>query len=129
MQTTFKLFFSFLFCLALLLVGGCDKIEKTIEERRAQANQRVVFSYIQELTQQVERFALDVGRPPTTEEGLAALVSCPPNVPENKWAGPYIKSTSIPRDPWGNEYQYVSPGIDGSNFHIWSFGPDGNNWD
>jgi len=41
------------------------------------------------------------------------------------WEGPYLQERAGIIDPWGNEYQYMSPGRDGRRFDIWSFGPDG----
>lgn len=68
------------------------------------------------------QFRVHVGRYPNTEEGLEALRSAPEEV-EN-WQGPYVDE--IPRDPWGNPYQYRSPGEHNPDtYDIWSFGPDG----
>jgi general secretion pathway protein G len=81
-----------------------------------------------------ERFNIDMDRHPTTAEGLAALVQAPTKDPQN-WRGPYLKS--IPKDPWGNPYIYVSPGQHNpGGADISSAGPDGklgteddvNNW-
>ena len=70
----------------------------------------------------LDRFELDAGRFPTTEEGLNALVQAPSNV--KAWSGPYIKK--IPSDPWGNPYQYRFPGQANVNgVDIYSTGPDG----
>ena len=67
---------------------------------------------------------------PTTEQGLQALLSAPGESEEGSvagWDGPYVNKDEIPRDPWGNEYQYVYPPERGSGDlpDIWSFGPDG----
>jgi general secretion pathway protein G len=62
-------------------------------------------------------------RYPTTEEGLKVLVE-PPNGDEKKWRGPYVKQ--VRNDPWGNPYQYRSPGLHHtSSFDLWSRGADG----
>lgn len=66
-------------------------------------------------------YRLDVGRYPTTEQGLAALEQRPNN--EAKWQGPYLKK-AIPLDPWGKPYQYRSPGEKGE-VDVFSFGKDG----
>ena len=70
-------------------------------------------------------YKLDNFNYPTTEQGLAALVTKPLGAPEPKnWKqGGYLRS--LPKDPWGNEYQYASPGSDGSPFDLYSFGADG----
>jgi len=62
---------------------------------------------ITEFGSYLERFALDVGRYPTTEEGIAALTDKPSDV-EN-WSGPYIKGSSSQKDPWNHPWIYRSP--------------------
>ncbi len=68
-------------------------------------------------------FRLDVGRYPSTEEGLEVLRT-PPQSAQN-WNGPYIER-NIPLDPWGNPYQYGWPGAYGNDsFTLYSLGADG----
>lgn len=68
-------------------------------------------------------FKFHLGRFPTTDEGLAALVTCPPGA-EGKWQGPYVEGR-IPFDPWGEPYQYRQPGTRSSlPYDVWSLGPD-----
>ena len=55
----------------------------------------------------LDTYRLDIGRYPTTEQGLAVLVTKPENEP--KWNGPYLQK-AVPLDPWGKPYQYKSPG-------------------
>jgi general secretion pathway protein G len=55
----------------------------------------------------LERFALDVGRYPTSEEGIAALVEKPSDV--DNWSGPYIKGAATQKDPWNHPWIYRSP--------------------
>jgi general secretion pathway protein G len=69
----------------------------------------------------VDNFRLDMGRFPTTEEGLAALSVRPAD--GDKWNGPYLRKDVVP-DPWGHPYQYRAPGTK-SEFEILSFGRDG----
>jgi general secretion pathway protein G len=69
----------------------------------------------------LDTYRLDIGRYPSTEQGLTALMQRPQNEP--KWNGPYLQK-AIPLDPWGKPYQYKSPGERGE-FDIWSFGKDG----
>jgi len=73
------------------------------------------------LEKALQQYRLDVGRYPTTEQGLTALMAKPANV--NKWAGPYLEK-SLPMDPWGRPYIFVSPGEHG-DFDISSTGRDG----
>jgi general secretion pathway protein G len=74
---------------------------------------------ISELDKTVEMFRLDVGRYPTTAEGLQALVAKPPSA--NGWNGPYMKE--VPADPWGNPYHYSNPGP-GGGIEILTLGGD-----
>jgi general secretion pathway protein G len=76
---------------------------------------------IDALAKAADQFRLDVGRYPTTEEGLAILVTKPTNLP--KWDGPYL-AKSVPMDPWGNPYVYKSPGEHG-DYDLISYGKDG----
>jgi general secretion pathway protein G len=69
----------------------------------------------------LQQYRLDVGRFPSTEQGLQALVSKPATVA--KWDGPYLEKT-LPLDPWGHPYVYVSPGEHG-DVDISSTGRDG----
>lgn len=59
----------------------------------------------------LDLYAADNGNPPTTEQGLSALISKPSSSPvPNNWSGPYIKKRSVPVDPWSHEYVYRFPG-------------------
>ena len=69
----------------------------------------------------LEQYRLEVGDYPTTEQGLAALVTKPANV--NHWDGPYI-GKAVPLDPWGHAYVYKSPG-DHGEIDLSSLGRDG----
>ena len=63
---------------------------------------------IGQIAQALDLYKLETGRYPSTQEGLQALVSAPPGVAN--WNGPYWKKSSLPKDPWGNEYKYSAPG-------------------
>jgi general secretion pathway protein G len=69
----------------------------------------------------LDALALDVGRYPSDGEGLQALVTAPSGM--DRWDGPYLKG-DIPKDPWGNTYQYKAPGGSGS-YEILCLGSDG----
>lgn len=86
-------------------------------------------------------YKLDTGTYPTTEQGLQALVERPEtgNVSQNWRKGGYLEKGKVPKDPWGNEFVYLSPGIQG-DYDIISYGADGvpggedenkdiNNWE
>jgi general secretion pathway protein G len=69
----------------------------------------------------LDTYRLDVGRYPTSEEGLNALLAKPPTAA--KWNGPYLKK-EVPQDPWGRPYVYRAPGSKG-DFDLLSYGKDG----
>ena len=72
----------------------------------------------------LDLYELDNSKYPTTEQGLEALMHKPSGYPEPKnWNGPYLKKTPV--DPWGNSYQYRSPGTNNKDYDLYSFGPDG----
>jgi len=85
----------------------------------------VAFKDVKLLSNRVEAYTLDVTQPPTTEQGLWAMIALPPDIPPEKWGGPYLREGVSLLDPWGNEYRYVCPGRDGRPFDIWSIGLDG----
>jgi general secretion pathway protein G len=68
----------------------------------------------------LDTFRLDVGRYPSTQEGLEALRNRPFGL--ERWDGPYLKK-DVPRDPWGNDYLYRSPGQHGA-YDLVSYGAD-----
>ncbi len=73
----------------------------------------------------LDLFMLNVGRYPTTDEGLDALWTRPSNVAEDKWHGPYIKRKAM-LDPWGNAFTYHCPPRQGGlDFDLICLGPDG----
>lgn len=81
----------------------------------------VARAQIDVLTKAIDNFRLDVGRYPTTEEGLQALVVKPAS--SDKWVGPYLKK-EVPLDPWGHPYVYQVPGTKG-DYAVISYGRDG----
>ena len=101
--------------LALMVVPRLRGVADRAKRTKAQAD-------IQELKQALDRYYLDNGSYPTTDQGLQALVNPPTagRVPSNYEQGGYIEK--LPSDPWGNQYFYQS---DGSSYALKSFGPDG----
>jgi general secretion pathway protein G len=86
-------------------------------------------------------YKLDNGVYPSTEQGLQALVETPETgtAPRNWREGGYLEKNRVPKDPWGNEFVYLSPGVNGE-FDLSSYGTDGlsggeginadiNNWE
>ena len=79
---------------------------------------------IESFSSALDLYFLDVGRYPSSTEGLNALMQRPSGAPA--WNGPYLKGAIVPKDPWGSAYVYKSPG-DRKPYDIMSFGPDGAN--
>jgi general secretion pathway protein G len=86
-------------------------------------------------------YKLDNGVYPTTEQGLQALVEAPETgtAPRSWREGGYLEKNRVPKDPWGNDFVYLSPGVNG-DFDLSSYGADGlaggeginadvNNWE
>lgn len=103
--------------LAFLVVGNMDRILGSGQEEVA----RVFVT--DTMVTPLMSYRLNVGRYPSTEEGLQALLRRPSEDATN-WQGPYIKN--LPKDPWRQDYQYRFPGEKNPDgYDIWSFGPDG----
>lgn len=77
--------------------------------------------------QALKLFYVDNGFFPSTEQGLTALIEKPTigRVPKKWREGGYLEKETIPKDPWGNPYIYISPGIHNKDFDIVSYGADG----
>lgn len=89
----------------------------------AEAKVRTAHIQIESFKNALDLFYLDAGRYPSTQEGLQALNVRPASV--QSWGGPYVKGTSVPKDPWNNPYAYRAPGGNGRPFDITSSGPGG----
>jgi len=96
------------------------KIMGRPDEARIIASKQDIASILQAL----KLYKLDNQRLPSTEQGLQALVTKPssPPIPSNWKVDGYLDK--LPKDPWGNPYQYLSPGLHG-NIDVFSFGSDG----
>ena len=82
---------------------------------------------IQTLENAIKLYKLDNAYYPSTEQGLRALVEKPSTgrIP-NKWReGGYLEKGVVPKDPWNNDYLYLSPCIHNRNFDLLSYGADG----
>ena len=94
-------------------------IGRTEEAKKTQAAVQM-----KNIEQALELFKLDNGFYPTTDQGLQALVTIPDTgrIPKNYRKGGYLDR--VPKDPWGNDFVFVSPGAHGE-FDITSYGADG----
>ena len=98
-----------------------------IMDRPEEARRIKAKADIRTIDSALKLYKLDNGSYPTTDQGLQALISKPdaPPVP-NKWReGGYLEAKDVPKDPWGNPYYYTSPGSDGRDYLIVSYGSDG----
>lgn len=105
------------------------------------ARQGAARAQIALLETALKMYKLDNGNYPTTEQGLKALVEAPSvgNLPKSWRQGGYLEKGKVPKDPWGNEFIYISPGSH-SDFDLIALGKDGeaggegfdkdiNNWE
>jgi general secretion pathway protein G len=106
--------------LAILAALIVPRVMSRPDEARVVAARQDVAAILQAL----KLYRLDNLRYPTTEQGLGALVARPTvaPVPPNWKAGGYLER--LPKDPWGNTYQYLNPGVRGE-IDVFSLGADG----
>ena len=107
-----------LLILALLATIAAPRVTKYLTKAKTQSAKIQVDA----LGAAVEAFHLDVGRFPTQDEGLRALLEKPTDAPG--WDGPYLKKRASLTDSWGHPYRYRQPGAR-SDFDIYSLGSDG----
>ncbi len=86
------------------------------------SQQKTAMAQISKFEIALGLYRLDVGKFPTTDQGLAALRKNPGDV--EKWDGPYLDK-ALPKDPWDRDYEYESPSEHG-DYAIMSLGADGN---
>jgi len=100
--------------LATIVVQNLRSATDKAKRVKAQAD-------ISQIKSALDRYYLDAGSYPTSDQGLPALIAAPTNGTDPKdWAGPYIER--IPLDPWGHTYVYQS---DGNEYLLKSYGADG----
>lgn len=108
----------------LLLLGAFAGIfAPKIFGQAEKAKQKAAKLEIDQIGQGLDLYKLEIGRYPTTQEGLQSLMTAPSGV--SNWNGPYLKRNTVPKDPWSNEYKYVSPGDQSRPYDIVSYGSDG----
>jgi general secretion pathway protein G len=107
----------------LILAILAALIVPRVMSRADDAKRTRAQSDIKSLSSALQLFRADVGRYPTTEEGLEALRRNPGDAPG--WREPYLERP-VPQDPWGNPYIYEGPEMTGTgSFVIVSYGSDG----
>ena len=91
------------------------------------AKREVTKTQIRALESALDSYKLDNGFYPTTDQGLDALIKQPEagRIPAKWRDGGYLKPARIPKDPWGKDYVYISPGSENREYEIVSYGADG----
>jgi general secretion pathway protein G len=106
--------------LAVLAGVVLPKFSGQGEHARVQATK----AEINVLAGALDRFEIENGRYPNSNEGLDALVIAPQGL--TNWRGPYLNKREVPKDAWGNPYIYQYPGQNNTEgFDLYSYGPDG----
>jgi general secretion pathway protein G len=115
--------FSLIELLVVLVILGllAGLVGPRITKYLGESKTKTARVQVEELAAALDLYKLEVGRYPTTRQGLQALVEQPEGV--EGWAGPYLKKRRLPNDPWGNTYQYRFPG-QFSDFDLFSLGAD-----
>lgn len=96
--------------------------------QREKARRARAITDLSAIDSALEIYNADNGNYPTTQQGIQALLDQPTSAPEpDNWQGPYLKNRStVPLDPWGNEYVYLSPGEESpDSYDLYSYGKDG----
>lgn len=108
--------------IVLLIVGLLAAlVGPTLYQRIKPAKQSAARAQIEGFGTALDNFFIDMGRYPSTQEGLRVLRERPDG--SSRWRGPYLKK-ELPNDPWGSAYIYRAPGRSGG-YEIVSYGPDG----
>lgn len=90
-------------------------------KRLADSKTKTTKLQIEELSAALDMYKLDTDVYPDNQVGLSALVRKPSG--QNRWNGPYLRKSQVPKDPWNREYIYRYPGKNGT-FDIYSLGAD-----
>jgi len=116
--------FSLIELIVVLVILGllAAVVGPRVYDKLAKGKQQIAKIQIKELEGALQLYSFDIGRYPTSAEGLDALLRNPGNL--EAWKGPYLAKSELPKDPWGKPYVYRSPGQHG-DFDLFSFGPDG----
>jgi len=105
----------------VILVLLAAVVAPKVFNKLAKGRDQIAKIQITEIEGAIQLFSFDMGRNPTTAEGLESLVRNPGN--NDSWKGPYL-AKALPQDPWGRPYAYRCPGNNG-DYDLLSFGADG----
>jgi len=98
-----------------------------IMDRPGEARATKALLEIETLENALKLFKLDNAFFPSTDQGLRALIEKPTTgrIPLKWRDGGYLEKQSLPKDPWGYDYLYLSPGVNNRDLDLWSYGADG----
>lgn len=99
-------------------------VAPNIMGRGEQAKVTIAQTQMNNIANALDLYRLDNSHYPSTQQGLEALVTQPSGSPEAKNWNPDGYMKSVPEDPWGNAFEYISPGADGP-YDLISLGADG----
>jgi general secretion pathway protein G len=116
--------FSLIELIVVLVILGllAAVVGPRVYDKLAKGKDQIAKIQIKELEGALQLFSFDVGRFPTTSEGLDALLRNPGNL--ESWKSSYLTKAELPKDPWGKPFIYRCPGQYG-DFDLFSYGPDG----
>lgn len=109
--------------IAIIGIVAIPRLMDLPQKARVQAAKQSILNFGLAL----DRYSLDNGFYPTTEQGLQALIKKPETepLPMNYNDGGYLKAKEVPKDPWGRAFLYTCPGTHGNDYEIMSYGADG----
>jgi len=115
--------FSLIELIVVLVILGllAAVVAPNVYKKLATGKDQIAKIQIKELEGGLQLFSFDMGRYPSSAEGLDALVRNPGN--NDAWKGPYL-AKDLPKDPWGHSYVYHCPGMHG-DYDLYSCGADG----
>ena len=115
--------FSLIELIVVLVILGllAAVVAPKVYDKLAKGKDQIAKIQITEIEGALQLYSFELGRFPSTSEGLEALVANPGGI--ESWKGPYL-AKSLPNDPWGRPYAYRCPGLHG-DFDVFSFGADG----
>ncbi len=104
-----------------LLIGF---VAPAVLRQLGHAKDSVARQSVEQLGSVLDLYKLDVGSYPSSQDGLQALITKPDDA--DNWSGPYVKSGSLPLDPWGHPYLYIEPSTrTGLDYDLCSLGSSG----
>lgn len=108
-----------------IIAGITGLVAVNVVGQREKANMKLTKTQISNVMGVLDQYKLDNHVYPSTEQGLEALVTKPSSgtTPQDYPEDGYMKK--VPKDSWGKDFSYASPGSHGNKVEVWSSGPDG----